>query len=267
MIIIFESDDFITCPICGKEVKNLTKHVQMAHGLSKKEFTDMYPDSPLVAPSTSNKISSGLRNNWKDPEYAKRASSYWKSPEHSEKVSQRMKQAWADEDENGKYHKAVRDIGKKDNVRKARSDNLRNVVNKSWQDPDYVQRRRDAGRDQMLKNLNDPRYGHKRYEYNGTYFRSKWEVRFAEFCDTYGIQWFYERGRIPYKYSGIERIYVPDFYLPENDFYVEIKPKSMKNAVTDKKIEAAREQGYKIEYLSEDILFDDEALLKFIKSN
>ena len=197
----------------------------------------------------------------------KRAGSYWKSEKHGQEVSQRMKQSWADEDENGKYHNAVRNIGKKDSVRKARSNNMKAVSNRSWQDPDYVQRRRDAGRDQMLKNLNDPRYGHKRYEYNGTYFRSKWELRFAEFCDAYGIQWFYERGRVPYEYAGVRRIYIPDFYLPENDFYVEIKPKLFKNSVTDTKIKAAREQGYKIEYLSEDILFNDEALLNFIKSN
>lgn len=57
--------------------------------------------------------------------------------------------------------------------------------------------------------------------YNGYRFRSRLEARWAVFFDAAGIEYEYEPEGFHTK-SGIN--YLPDFYLPEDEFYVEVKP-------------------------------------------
>ncbi len=56
--------------------------------------------------------------------------------------------------------------------------------------------------------------------YNGYRFRSRLEARWAVFFDALGIKYEYE----PEGYIGLNDIYyLPDFYLPEENVYVEVK--------------------------------------------
>jgi len=55
--------------------------------------------------------------------------------------------------------------------------------------------------------------------YNGYRFRSRLEARWAVFFDTLGIKWEYEKEG--YELDGL--LYLPDFWLPEQDCWVEIK--------------------------------------------
>lgn len=58
--------------------------------------------------------------------------------------------------------------------------------------------------------------------YSGNTFRSRLEARWAVFMDQLGVRWFYE-------YEGFELPsgrYVPDFWLPDIDRWLEIKPVS-----------------------------------------
>ena len=56
--------------------------------------------------------------------------------------------------------------------------------------------------------------------YNGYKFRSRLEARWAVFFDAGGIRWEYE----PEGYKSEDgTLYLPDFYLPELDVYVEVK--------------------------------------------
>lgn len=56
--------------------------------------------------------------------------------------------------------------------------------------------------------------------YNGYRFRSRLEARWAVFFDEAGIEYQYEPEG--FEYNG-ER-YLPDFFLPEHDLYIEVKP-------------------------------------------
>ena len=57
--------------------------------------------------------------------------------------------------------------------------------------------------------------------YNGYRFRSRLEARWAVFFDAGGIKYEYE----PEGFDvGKDGCYLPDFYLPEEDIYVEVKP-------------------------------------------
>ena len=56
--------------------------------------------------------------------------------------------------------------------------------------------------------------------YQGYKFRSRLEARWAVFYDALGIRWEYEREG--FDLDGIW--YLPDFYLPTHNYWIEIKP-------------------------------------------
>ena len=58
---------------------------------------------------------------------------------------------------------------------------------------------------------------------HGYNFRSRLEARWAVFFDHFGIRWTYE----PEGYElGNGLRYLPDFFLPDCDMFVEVKPSS-----------------------------------------
>lgn len=59
--------------------------------------------------------------------------------------------------------------------------------------------------------------------YAGELFRSRLEARWAVFFDELDIDWGYEVDQYS---DGIE-FYTPDFWLPEFEYFVEIKPKNV----------------------------------------
>lgn len=55
--------------------------------------------------------------------------------------------------------------------------------------------------------------------------RSKWEERFAAYLDTRSDYWEYESKRFKYRHpDGIDRIYIPDFFVPSTNTFYEVKP-------------------------------------------
>lgn len=236
---------FVKCPICGKEKRNLTKHVNMAHKLTKEEFLSIYPNTQMVCEETSNLISKSLEQNWLDEDYAKRCSSYTrekgnlggahlKGKPKSEETRLKMK-AYANSAEG----------------KKIRSENLTKTLKRLNTDEKYVANLREQGRKQMLKNLEDEHYGHKRYKYNDISYRSTWEVEVAKVLDTLHLEYKYEPTRFTYQdEEGILRLYIPDFYLPKYKLYLEVKPDCFKTTLTDLKLQSVRNEGYKAEYIS-----------------
>ena len=52
-------------------------------------------------------------------------------------------------------------------------------------------------------------------------FRSNFEADFARILDKRGVDFFYESDKIPYQPR--ERVYNPDFFLPDYSIYIETK--------------------------------------------
>jgi len=76
--------------------------------------------------------------------------------------------------------------------------------------------------------------------YKGTSFRSRTEARWAVFFDRIDVQWRYEHEGYEL-YSGR---YLPDFWLPEHEWFVEVKP-----AVTEQRRKSLISiNGYQTEY-------------------
>ena len=57
--------------------------------------------------------------------------------------------------------------------------------------------------------------------YKGYKFRSRLEARWAVFFDALGVEWEYEKEGYD---LGDDGLYLPDFYLPYWDCFIEIKP-------------------------------------------
>jgi len=58
--------------------------------------------------------------------------------------------------------------------------------------------------------------------YEGTWFKSKLEARWAVFFDSFNMKWKYESRGFFLKKSNL--YYLPDFYLPDLDVWWEVKP-------------------------------------------
>lgn len=61
-----------------------------------------------------------------------------------------------------------------------------------------------------------------RYSYKGKEFRSTYEIRLAYCLDYLGYFWNYEKKWLTFSLDGKKRKYLPDFYLPELDLWVEV---------------------------------------------
>ncbi len=79
-----------------------------------------------------------------------------------------------------------------------------------------------------------------------TPFQHPSEREFARLLDFYGIPWEYEPRTFPLEYNedgSVKSAFSPDFYLPEQDLYVELTTQSARlNHLKNKKIRLLRER-------------------------
>jgi hypothetical protein len=69
------------------------------------------------------------------------------------------------------------------------------------------------------KQIYDIKYNTTKQLYKDKWFRSKSEVKFASWCDNNNIEYSYE----PQRFALANCSYTPDFYLPDYDYYIEVK--------------------------------------------
>jgi hypothetical protein len=74
-------------------------------------------------------------------------------------------------------------------------------------------------------------------KYRGYRFRSRLEARWAVFFDTLGVEWMYEPEGFDLGKSGW---YLPDFYVPHLDLYLEVKPYRHPDGNAEEKMDAFR---------------------------
>lgn len=78
-------------------------------------------------------------------------------------------------------------------------------------------------------------------------FRSLWELTLALILDQQDILWEYESLSIPYENS----IYIPDFYLPNYNLVLEVKPTKFLDDICKLKRGATEDLGYYFSYMTE----------------
>lgn len=61
------------------------------------------------------------------------------------------------------------------------------------------------------------------HEYKGVKLHGKWELAYAKYLDENNVKWSRPIEKFPYTLGEKTRNYTPDFYLPEQDLFIEIK--------------------------------------------
>lgn len=86
-----------------------------------------------------------------------------------------------------------------------------------------------------------------RFIWNGTQFASKLEISWAHFLNGLGIRWEYE-SRTVFLYKGTPDItgYIPDFWLPELEVFLEIKGRVISTHAVARMEETSHEVGVPI---------------------
>lgn len=89
------------------------------------------------------------------------------------------------------------------------------------------------------------------HEYNGIKFYGKWELQYAQWLDKNSINWKRPKEKFLYNHNGVERYYTPDFYLIDEDCYIEVK-----GYETEKDRCKWRDFPFKLKILKRDKLYD-----------
>lgn len=61
------------------------------------------------------------------------------------------------------------------------------------------------------------------YENQEVWLDSSWELAYVEYLDEIGVRWIRNTKKFDYKFKNRTYKYIPDFYLPDEDSYVEVK--------------------------------------------
>jgi len=173
----------------------------------------------------------GLKTNPKRPkaEFKKERNKYPNEEERRLGISESMKK-WHQENEHprgmkGKHHSTeyCQEISKR--------------VSESWRDmtPEKLEARRMKSRETKIANgtLNSSinrenpysrTKGGRREDLGNIYFRSSWEANMARYFNFVGIEWQFEPKC--FIFHNVKRgsvSYTPDFYLPKDDMWIEVK--------------------------------------------
>lgn len=188
----------------------LSLHLYYKHDMNCDEYKDLFPGAETMSASHVAKATASLVR-------------YNKSEEHREQVSEMNRERWEDPE----WRKAAI---------KRSSDNLKRL----WQDPEF----RDEHALRNAFRAMGGSYGTPT-ELRGVLYKSKVEADFAELCRELRLDAFYEPFAIR---LDEDRRYVPDFYIEDCDFLVEVKYDS--NEIDHEKMDDVRLVGWDIEVVT-----------------
>ena len=218
--------EHLTCPICGKGgYQNLICHVIKFHKMDIDEYKRLY-NYPLYTEECRKSFAKGA--------VASKAT-----------LSEKDFKARAVKARDTK-------LRKNPNYYSDWSKNL-------WKSEEYREKKVQGAikqhKDGLTKLMMD---GHKRITVHlsnnkDINVRSTWEMYLCHYLDANGIEFEYEPFFIEYLFNGKVHKYYPDFYIPEINLVIEVKPKCFLGYdVNISKIEAVKSHGYNFRYITED---------------
>lgn len=170
-----------------------------------------------------------------------------KSEEELKEFSQKLKDSWTEE-RRGQYSKqqTEREANKTPEEKQEISKKISKAIKKSYT-PERRQRASEIAAQKAIdpNNLFGSGQGiYAEYKNTGIYMRSGWERKFAEQLDTLGIIWKYEKS-ISYKKNDTIYTCLPDFYFPEINTIIEIRPTNfLHRGGLVNKVRSLRKLGY-----------------------
>lgn len=274
-------EDKVTCQICKKGMESLAAHLKV-HELTSKSYRELFPGAPVVSKRISKKCSTAARENtlkqWQTKEFkdANKRAAKKRTAAASKAASERNKKNWKDLGYRRRMEKILRKNANNEELKKKtgqRSKKLwedpkfrrkmsltaKNTLTRMWEDPEVRKRWEHQASERLLKRLKDPNdsfNNNSKSRGKGGYYKKVWmrsglERKFAKALDVRNIKWLYEHGRFQYIYEGLQRTYLPDFYLAEFDLYIELKPDRFVDSLTLAKVDSMRNDGYDILLVTE----------------
>lgn len=219
-------EGLVTCFECGAKRRSLAQHVKK-HGMTIKAYKSKYPDSKISCDETRRLHQENGTRVMK---------SVYNNPESLEKLkksrSENAKNQWAT---NKKFVEKMREVGREVMARDHKS-----MVEKSMnaQLKEYTLTNGDIVR-----------------------LRSGFEYRVYDFLVRNEIKFEYESLWIPYLYGDSLKHYKPDFFLPDLNLILEVKPTCYINSSKNQAKKSAVESlGYRFEWVTQNDYWSDEKL-------
>lgn len=244
-----EGEDFVVCPLCGRKFKLISTTHLKVHGYSSPdEFLKDYPGTQLVSKEYSKKRSEILGKVNQSDVMRQKASNHAKEMnKDSQRQSEKGSKGWTDE------------------RRQSKRDQIKSVTDMVNNSPEY-----DEYRKRRQQGLS---YG-KRHDYrteDGRLLKLKSfaECIAAKFFEINNFKFEYETVEISYENPWDHRIhkYFPDFYLPDYNLLVEVKPEDkLEDKTVVAKSNAAKSEGYNFMFVTPQDLKRYKSLIDRIKA-
>jgi len=113
---IIDTDEKITCRICGSSMKNIAgKHIQVKHGVSCDEYKMMFPDAPTQSKNYIKKTSKNSGKHMKEEKYKKMFSEMFigdKNPNHKSNTTEGERKSRSPFSKEFTNYKGVSDVEK-----------------------------------------------------------------------------------------------------------------------------------------------------------
>lgn len=205
-------DEFITCPLCGKSVKRLKKHLRMA-----KEHKTLDVDKWLTEHPDIQTVSDVERNR-----YIEAQRSWCATPDGKHHMSRMSKKAWSDENSRQRLLEGRRKQHESEEFKKQHREVARQFMTQKMSEPEFYEK--------AMRNIQSKGKRLEFVSFTGEVIklRSELEYGIATYLKEHNLDFRYEKD--PIQYVGLDgRIhsYYVDFYIPSLDLAIEGKPKQL----------------------------------------
>lgn len=198
---------YIECPYCGKKLKFLSATHLKRHGKTVNDVKSEFPNQSLASQSYRDKQRKDSKERWKEEGYRDRVSATLKITQNREDIKEKIANGnrvkWSDE----AYKKRV-------------SKKIRETQNR----PDKKLHMSKLSSDAIL----DGTIGNVRYKvrYHGKELclKSSDELEVFNYLNELNIPFTYEDIRYKYKFDTYMLYHIVDFYLPNYNLILEVKP-------------------------------------------
>ena len=108
------------------------------------------------------------------------------------------------------------------------SNETKNKIGNSWRNKKHSDIEKQKIKETIKENINTGNW-HLSFsksriiEYKGIKFLGSWEANFARYLDEHNIKWERPNKYFDYIFENENHKYLPDFYLPDYNLYIEIK--------------------------------------------
>jgi len=274
----------IICPLCSKSFDRFKKHIVYGHKLDWNKFLDEHGFYPICseefsctmrkvgAKADKEKIHEGLikafsssefkrkkaeatKRQWEDPQFKKlmvltgKRTFLEKLKDNPRWVktgeSNALKQYLTDM-HNGKHPEAFQKMIAGRNAYN-HSPQCIEKLNQHWKDPEKIEK----ARERTKRNNRGTMLIYSKADGLEIKLRSKLESKIAKELDNLKISWEYEKIIIPYTFNDKIHHYITDFYLPQYNYILEVKPKFAQNEeIVLAKKKASEDLGYSFSFIS-----------------